>query len=184
MLRITGGNALIDANLIVLKANICENMRIADLGCGATGHFVFPIAHVVGKKGKVYAIDILKTVLENVDKRKKQENADNVETIWSDLELFGATKIESNSIDVALLINTLYLSGKRKEIIREAVRLVKKGGIVLVVEWKSIALPLGPSIEHRVREDLLKGVSAKLGLELKEEFDAGPYHYGLTFEKL
>ncbi len=184
MLRITGGNALIDANLILAKAKISEAMKVADLGCGATGHFVFPTSRLVGKKGVVYAVDILKTVLENVQKRAKQENAENVVAIWSDLEIFGATKIEPNSLDIALLINTLYLSHKRIEIVKEGVRLLKKGGKMIVAEWKSIALPFGPSVENRVREELLKDSAPKLGLELIEEFDAGPYHYGLIFEKL
>ena len=184
MLKNTGGNALIDANFIVGKAQIGESMIVADLGCGTTGHFIFPISKIVGKKGKVYAVDILKTVLETINKRAKQENSINVITIWSDLEIFGATKIESNSLDCALLINTLYLSQKRAEIIRETVRLLKKGGRMIVAEWKSIALPFGPAIEVRVKEDEMISTALKMGLDIRDEFEAGPYHYGLIFEKL
>jgi ubiquinone/menaquinone biosynthesis C-methylase UbiE len=183
MLRITGGNALIDPNLIVAKASLSEGMKVADLGCGTTGHFVFPIAKIVGKIGQVFAVDILKTVLENIDKRVKQDNIENVKTIWSDLEIYGATKIEPNSLDLAMLNNTLYLSSKRKNMISEAIRLLKKGGMLIVVEWKLVALPFGPSVENRVREDLVKTIAQNMGLELKEEFEAGPYHYGLIFEK-
>jgi ubiquinone/menaquinone biosynthesis C-methylase UbiE len=183
MLRITGGNALIDANLITIKADLTEGMKVADLGCGTTGHFVFPTARIVGKSGIVYAVDILKTALENVKKMVKQENAENVKTVWSDLEVYGATGIEPNSLDLVMLNNTLYLSSKRKNIISEAIRLLKKGGRLMIVEWKLVALPFGPSIENRVREDLIKNTAQKMGLELKEEFEAGPYHYGLIFEK-
>ena len=88
-----------------------------------TGHFSFPFARAVGRKGTGHAVDISRTVLENVNKRMYQENIENVKTVWSDLEVYNATKISSNSLDLALLINTLYLSTKRMEIIREAVRL-------------------------------------------------------------
>ncbi len=183
MLRITGGNALIDAATIINRAKIVENMKVADLGCGATGHFVFPIARLIGKKGAMYAVDILKTVLENVDKIAKQEGIENIKTVWSDLEIYGATKIEPNSLDLGLLINTLYLSNKRTEIIKESVRLLKKGGKLIVVEWRSTALPFGPSVEKRVKEEAVLELAPKLGLIQTEEFEAGPYHYGIIFEK-
>lgn len=181
---ISGGNTLINANLIINKAQIDERMKVADFGCGATGHFVFPAAKAVGKKGKVYAVDILKTVLEGIKKMAVQENFENVETIWTDLEVFGATKIEAGSLDVGMLINTLYLSHKRVEIIREVIRMIKKDGKILIIEWENIASPFGPPIEERVKAEALKTAAPKLGLKLEEEFEAGQYHYGLLFTKL
>ncbi len=185
MYRLTGGNVLIDPELIIKKSGISEKMKVADLGCGALGHFVFPTAKVVGKKGKVYAVDILKTILENLQKRAKQEGLDNIiEIVWTDLEVFGATKIESGSLDVAMLINTLYQSHKRVEILRESIRMLKKDGKLLVVEWENIATPLGPPAEERVKPESLISAAPKLGLKLEEEFEAGQYHYGLIFTKL
>lgn len=175
---------MVDANLVLAKAQIGDKMKVADLGCGTSGHFIFPAARMVGKNGKVYAVDILKTVLENIKKRVKQENLDNIELVWSNLEVFGATKIEAGSLDVAMLLNTLYQSNKRVEILREAIRMMKKGGRLAVVEWKNISSPLGPPVEERVKIDPLKAGAQKLGLNLDEEFDAGPYHYGLVFVKL
>lgn len=185
MYRLTGGNVLIDPELIIKKSGISEKMKVADLGCGALGHFVFPTAKVVGKKGKMYAVDILKTILENLQKRAKQEGLDNIiEMVWTDLEIFGATKIESGSLDVAMLINTLYQSHKRVEILRESIRMLKKDGKLLVVEWENIATPLGPPAEERVKSESLVSAAPKLGLKLEEEFEAGQYHYGLIFTKL
>lgn len=173
-----------DPDLILTKAQVGPDMRVADLGCGTTGYFVFPAADRVGKNGRVYAVDILKTVLESMQRRIKSENMSNIETVWSDVEVFNATKIESGSLDVALLVNTLHLSNKRVEILREAVRLLKKDGRLVVVEWKNIALPFGPPREERVSADLLKKGGAKLGLKFEEEFFAGQFHYGLLFTKL
>lgn len=184
MIRVTGGNILLNTNLILEKAQIIEGMRIGDFGCGKTGHFVFPIAKLTGNKGRVYAIDILKTVLDNISKRIRQENVENIIPVWSDLEIFGATKIESNSLDLALLVNTLYLSQKRVEMLRETIRILKSNGRLLIAEWKSSSIPLGPPIEFRVKKDLLEKAAQKLGLLLVEEFEAGEYHFGLIFEKV
>ncbi|MDD5071273.1 MAG: class I SAM-dependent methyltransferase [Patescibacteria group bacterium] len=184
MLKTTGGNVLLDAGFVLSKAKIGENLKVADLGCGASGHFVFPSAKLVGKRGVVYAVDILKTVLEEIKRRARQENIDNIQTIWSNLEIFKATKIESGSLDAAFLINTLYQSHKRVEILREAVRMLKKGAKLLVVEWQNVSSPFGPPPEERVKIDLLKAGAKKLGLEIEEEFEAGQHHYGILFVKL
>jgi len=179
-----GGNILIDANLIMSKALLEEKMKVADLGCGSSGHFVFPAAKIVGKKGTVYAVDILRTVLETINKRARAENFANIKTIWSNLEIFNATKIEAGSLDVVFLINTLHQSHKRAEILREAIRLIKRGGRLVVVEWKNIAAPFGPPPEERVKKELLDNGAKKLGLRPEEEFEAGQYHYGLAYVKL
>ncbi|MCK5416015.1 methyltransferase domain-containing protein [Candidatus Parcubacteria bacterium] len=184
MNHITGGRALLDVDLILDKAQIETNMKVADLGCGSLGRYVFPAAEIVGSKGRVYAVDILKTALETVSRRARVENTRNVRTIWSDIEIFGATKIETCSLDIVFLINTLYQSHKRPEIIRESTRMIKNQGKIIIVEWKNIASPLGPPSEFRVKKDnLIKG-SKKLGLKFEEEFFAGKYHYGLVFIKI
>lgn len=175
---------MIDVNLLFNKVQIEEKMKVADLGCGSSGHFVFPVAKLVGKKGIMYAVDILRTALEAISKRARSENLVNIKTIWSNLEIFGATKIEAGSLDVGLLINTLYQSHKRAEILREAIRLLKKNGKLVIVEWKNIAVPFGPPTEERVKKELLDNAAKKLGLRPEEEFEAGPYHYGLIYVKL
>ncbi|KKR91906.1 hypothetical protein A3D45_03045 [Candidatus Falkowbacteria bacterium RIFCSPHIGHO2_02_FULL_42_9] len=184
MLGPIGGSSLIDANLILDKARVEEKIRVADLGCGSSGHFVFPSAGRVGKKGVVYAVDILRTALETINKRARSENLVNIKTVWSNLEIFGATRIEAGSLDVGLLINTLHQSHKRMEILREAVRLLKKNGRLIVVEWKNVAAPFGPPPEERIKKEFVDNGAKKFGLRPEEEFEAGQYHYGLIYVKL
>lgn len=180
----TGGSALLNVNFIMAKARLKERMKVADLGCGTSGHFVFPAAKIVGAHGLVYAVDILKPSLESIARRARQENINNILTIWSDLEVYRATKIETESLDVALLINTLFHSQKRAEILRESIRLLKRGGRLLVVEWEDTSSPFGPPPEKRVKIEQLKKVAEKLGLKVEEEFDAGEFHYGVLFMKM
>lgn len=184
MQNTAGSGALLDVSFIMQKAQIKERMKVADLGCGTSGHFAFPAAKIVGSRGMVYAVDILKPSLEAIAKRARQENIKTIQTVWSDLEIYKATKIETESLDVALLINTLFHSQKRAEIIRESIRMLKKGGKLLVIEWEDTSSPFGPPPEKRVKIDLLKKVAEKLGLKVADEFDAGEYHYGVLFTKI
>ncbi|HBA37047.1 TPA: hypothetical protein DCZ15_04250 [Candidatus Falkowbacteria bacterium] len=176
--------ALFDIQAILKKTGIGERQQTAELGCGNFGFFVFPLARLVGRQGKVYAVDILKPTLDEIKSKAAKENLPQIVPIWSNLEIFKATKIETSSLDCALLINTLHQSEKKIEILREAIRLLKKGGKLLIVEWKNIDLPFGPVRERRVQTDSLKTAAPKLGLDISEEFEAGPYHYGLILIKL
>jgi ubiquinone/menaquinone biosynthesis C-methylase UbiE len=161
-----------------------ERQSTAELGCGNFGFFVFPLARLVGRQGKVYAVDILQSTLQEIKKTAIKENLPQIMTVWSNLELFKATKIETNSLDSALLVNVIHQSDKKIEIIREAIRLLKRGGKLLIVEWKNSDLPLGPDPAKRVKAEAIKAAAPKIGLALNEEFEAGPYHYGLILSKL
>jgi len=176
--------SLFDIGAILSKMGLGERQKVAELGCGNFGFFVFPLARLVGRQGKVYAVDIIKSTLEEIAKEAKKENLSQITTIWSNLEIFKATKIETNSLDGALLVNVLYQSDKRIEILREAVRLLKRGGKLLIVEWKNTDLPFGPDPEKRVKIESIRMAAPKIGLEPEEEFSAGPYHYGLILTKI
>jgi hypothetical protein len=81
------------------------------------------------------------------------------------------------------MINTLYQSQKRAELLRESIRLIKRGGYLLVVEWKNTSTPIGPPPDAKVKKESLSQGAQKLGLTLEEEFEAGEYHYGMLFVK-
>ena len=175
------GNSIIDVNLVFRKISpLKEDMRVADLGCGNFGHFLFPLAEVLGKKSKIYAVDVLKSSLEEVKRKARLENIHQIETVWSDLETLGATKIDAASLDAAFLINVVYQAKKRKEVLSEAIRLLKSGAKLVVLEWDQNFSEFGPALDHRVNKDLLRKALLKLNMDISEEFIAGPYHYGIV----
>ena len=138
------GNQLIDPHLLFEKARLHPGMHIADLGCGRTGHIVFPGSMAVGEHGLVYAVDVLKDVLENVRKRAAMENLVNVHTIWSDLEKQGSTSIPEHNLDVGFVVNVLCQAQNRLAILDEAFRLLKEKARLIVVDWSRNSLPFAP----------------------------------------
>ena len=160
-----------------------ENMKVADLGCGAIGLFVFAAARMIGDKGMVYAVDILPSVVERIRGAASSEGLHTIVAVWSNIEIYGATKIPAGSLDAAFLINTLFQSKKHEEMLREACRLIKPGGRLLVVDWKKTFAPLGPPVAMRVEAEVIVALAQKAGLGLDHAFDPGKYHFGLIFSK-
>jgi ubiquinone/menaquinone biosynthesis C-methylase UbiE len=164
---------------IFAHAHLAKGMRVAELCCGSSGHFVFPLSKMVGEDGMIYAVDILKSALNGIEGRAKLEGAANITTVWSDLEKYGATKIDSESLDCVSFIN----DQPKPLMLKEGARLLKSGGTLLIVDWTMKQAPLGPPPEKRVGAEVYKEAVPPLGFSLKEQFIAGQYHYGLVFQK-
>lgn len=176
---IPSGSELLNPHFLLEKAGIREGWKVADFGAGSGGHFIFPAARLVGAAGTSYAVDILKSALSGIESREKLEGVKNVKRIWADLEIPGATKIADEGLDLVLLINNRV----HEFMIREAVRVMRPGGRLLVVDWKTIATPFGPPTAERVSAEQAKERTKKYGLRIVEEFEAGKYHWGLLLEK-
>lgn len=172
---------MVDPELLFQKAQIQPGMHIADLGCGRTGHIVFPASKIVGEDGLVYAVDIVKEILQVVNKRAKASNILNVHTVWADIEQVGYTAIPAHSLDVAFLINTLVHAEDVGAMLQETKRLLKEKARVVVVDWYKRGLTFGPDDENYINFEEVKSWARENGLTLQEEFDVGNFHYGLVF---
>lgn len=176
------GLALIDPSIVFEEIGLAEGMRVADLGCGRTGQFVFPTAAVVGDKGIVYAVDVIQSVLENIQHNARSAGFTNIETIWADLEKVGQTPIPTASLNVCFLVNVLFSVHDMGSVIFEAGRLLKSGGALVVIDWKK---PLGnlqpPAI---LNPDDIKSFASKSDLFFSGTAEPGEYHFCLIFKKV
>ncbi len=185
MENISGGSQLLNATFVLRKARITEGAHVAECGCGGGGHFVFPASTMVGPRGKIFAIDIQQAVLQKIMAHAREQNMANIVPVWSDLEVFrGAKDIADNTMDVGLLLNTLFQAKNKEAMMRESARMVKRGGHLLVVEWKLSVAPFGPAPRLRIGQDAVRSLARAVHLDENESFEAGPYHYGILFKKI
>ncbi len=164
---------------VLKQLKLKENMTAADFGSGSGG-WVIPLAKIL-QSGFVYAIDILEEPLSALRSKMNLEKIGNVRTIRSNVENKNGSTLSGSSVDLILITNLLFQTGKREEVFEEAKRILKSGGKILVVDWKEDSSQ-GP-IEARVSEKEVKKIAEGLGFGLEKQFEAGIYHYGLIFKK-
>jgi len=161
------------------KLNLKDDMVVADFGCGAGG-WVIPLAKRL-EQGIVYAIDIQEEMLSALESKLKVENIQNVRKILSNIEDDKDLKLSPLSCDLILMTNLLFQVEDKKQIFKQANRVLKQNGKVLVVDWNKDAI-LSPD-QKSVSQDEVKKIAKEFNFELKKEFSAGDYHYALVFEK-
>jgi len=164
---------------VIEELDLRDNMIAVDFGSGAGG-WAIPLAKKL-EEGKVYSIDVQEEMLSALKSRAAIENILNIETIVCDLENPEKLELVDNFFDIILMTNLFFQIKNKKKVLREAQRILKKGGQILVVDWKKESA-LGPR-EGKVTDEEIKKIAENLGLELKKEFEAGEYHYGLVFTK-
>jgi len=165
------------------RVGLKQGQKTADLGCGA-GFFILAAASVVGEKGQAYAVDIQQSALSAVEDRAHMEGLENVvRLVWADLETAGSTKLADNFLDLAMLVDVLFQNKKLEEILKEAVRITKPGGEILIIDWKLKDLPFGPLPDQRISEHDVKAMAEEQGLALVDSWDPSPYHFSLVYKK-
>ncbi len=161
-------------NLLSLK----EDMIAAEFGCGAA-HFTMALAKKLSK-GSVYALDIQQEKLSALKGRISMEKVSNISTILCDLEEPKGSTLKDNSLDIVLIPNVLFQAENKYAIIKEAKRILKPKGQLVVIDWHK-QNKFGP--KNVVELEEVKKMAHSLELSLKEEFMSGDYHYVLLFIK-
>jgi ubiquinone/menaquinone biosynthesis C-methylase UbiE len=113
---------------VLPELGIGENQAVLDFGCGA-GLYTIPAAKLVGKKGKVYALDKNAEALESLRESARKEGLQNVETILSsDLN----TNMGRETVDAILLYDVIHLIENRARLFTEIYRVLKANGFVSI----------------------------------------------------
>ncbi len=182
--NIPTGTALLNPVEVFKKIGLGLGMTVGDFGCGGAAHFTLPAARIVGNRGVVWAVDILKSALSSVVSKARLAGLSNIRTVWSNLEIYGATKtIADSSVDVGFIVNVIHQTQKPVAVLKEAGRMIKPGGKITVIDWKTGRASFGPSERQLVLPGRVKQMAADLKMKVTDEFEAGPFHYCLVLNK-
>lgn len=171
---------------VISSVGLSRGMVVADLGSGA-GRFTVEIAKAVGPDGKVYAIDIDDNALRELTDSARSLGLGNVEAVRADLTK--GIPLPASSLDVAFMANVLHglvHSGAGELVVKEVERVLRPGGLFVVVDFKKSFTAFGPPPWIRVSPEEVADMVARYSSALKVEDrrdDIGFSHYMIKFRK-
>lgn len=172
-----------DPHHIVNQLPITPGMILADLGAG-TGAFTFPLAAKTGPTGKVYACDVQKDLLTRLDNDIRERHITNIQTVLSNVETHQGTRLRDTSIDVIVVANVLFQIEDRTGFIHEMKRILKPGGMALIIDWSESFGNLGPHENYVITKLQAEKLFSDQGFHvLPQLIDAGSHHYALLLRK-
>lgn len=104
---------------------------VADLGAG-TGLFVPQLAYAIGTRGRVYAVEIDKGFLDEIDRKVDELHISQIETV---LGTPADPKLPTRAVDVAMLHDVLHHVEQRQAYLKAAAQYLKPAGRIAVVEF-------------------------------------------------
>lgn len=161
---------------------IKEGDSVADFGSGS-GHYAGLLSKLVGTNGRVYAVDIQKDLLNRLASDFHKSGITNVEIVWGDVENVGGSKLRSGSVDSVVISNILFQVDSKSGLVHECNRILKKGGLALLIDWSESFGGIGPQPNDVVDEQTAKKIFEQGGFILKESVASGAHHYGMIFQK-
>jgi ubiquinone/menaquinone biosynthesis C-methylase UbiE len=123
---------------------IGEGGVVADVGAGG-GFFTVRLAKLVGPTGRVFAVDVDKSVVRNLRQRVEDEKLKNVEVIQGDT---GDPKLPPGELDAVLIVNAYHEMTEHRSMLNHIKQALRPGGRLVLLE------PNRPSEKGRTREQL------------------------------
>ncbi len=175
------GNALLDARAIMTAIHLPLGGSVVDLGAGRTGHFALHAAEAVGAQGKVYAVDILQDALTMIASSCALRSMHHVHPLWGDIERDNGVQLSDASVDYALLVHTLHAVAARENVAREARRLVRPGGRIVVIDWHPSSPHAVAPTGRRVAPEESDVLFTRAGCGRFGRFSPGNAHWGRVY---
>lgn len=170
----------LDPESVLREFGLYGALDVADFGAGA-GH----ISLVAAKRledGRLFAVDIEKDMLRRLVSEAGHSGLRNLHSVWGDVASHKGVPLADETLDRVLVISTLHAAHDRDALIKEAHRLLRPEGLVLLVDWHTDA-DFGPHEHHRVAPDVALSLFRRHGFEKERDVNAGDFHYGMILRK-
>jgi arsenite methyltransferase len=150
---------------------------IADIGAGS-GYFTFRLAHHVGDKGKIYAVDVSPDMVLHINRRIRELKAANVVSILADPD---DPLLPDASVNRFFFSDSWHHIDNQTKYLALMKKMLKPAGEIVMIDFHKKDLPVGPPMQMKIaREDLIKQMESN-GFRLAKEHTFLPYQYFLVF---
>jgi ubiquinone/menaquinone biosynthesis C-methylase UbiE len=175
---------LIDVDLFFQALALKPGISVVDLGCGP-GDYSIPMANVVGKEGRVCAVDLWQGCIDFLKSEIERLGIANIEPVLADMSK--RLPFERESIDLCLMATILHDLKENQShdaTLAEVKRFLKRGGIFAIVEFTKRDGPPGPPASIRLSPEEVAALVEPHGFIRKELYDLGPCTYLVIYSSI
>jgi ubiquinone/menaquinone biosynthesis C-methylase UbiE len=172
---------LVDAGKVFSELHLQPGTAFLDVACGRGAYSLAALPYV-GPEGHVYAVDLWKEGIAELQKELIARDIKNVSAHVADVSRH--IPVADQSIDtclVATVLHDLLTIGKAEGTLSEIRRGMKTGGTVAVIEFRKIEGPPGPPIAIRITNEELIHTCRPFALAPFKTLEVGPYNYLTMF---
>lgn len=148
---------------------------VVEIGAG-TGMFAREFAERMSQ-GTLYAVDSEPVMIEWM--REHLGTLSPADIVVTDADA-GAIPLPDGIADLVYSVNLHHELDDPQQMIAEAMRLLRTGGTVAIVDWKAEETPKGPPLEHRVSADEIARQLVSAGFTDVATHDVLRYHSVVT----
>ncbi|HLW66730.1 MAG TPA: methyltransferase domain-containing protein [Gemmataceae bacterium] len=153
---------------------------VADIGAGS-GYYTFKFSPFVGDKGKIYAVDIQKEMLDIIRKKMKARNIKNIEPVLGEIK---DPKLPEAGVDVLVMIDVYHEFDFPYEMTQAMIKSLKPGGRMVFVEFRMEDEKVPIKLVHKMSEQqVLKEMSPFPQMKHARTSDVMPWQHIIIFEK-
>lgn len=154
-----------------------RNGAVLDIGCGIGT--LTKEAGLLVPDGKVVALEIDKLKLETVAAKARQKGLSHIKTLCFDVDGGRPLPFSTDSFDAVILSHVLRHIVYRESLLKECQRVLRPGGVLLVLESKEDAFGVSAHPDTRILFDDMLEYLDRAGFLLGETFDTRHEEYGI-----
>ncbi|MCY7388280.1 MAG: methyltransferase domain-containing protein [Burkholderiales bacterium] len=166
-------------DLLLAELNLKPGMVVADIGAGS-GYHTRRMADVVGKTGKVYAVDVQPQMVQMLSVFAREARYSNVKPVLSTVD---DAKLPANSVDLAIMVDVYHELEFPLEVMRSIVSALKPGGRVAFVEYRAEDAKVPIKALHKMSEAQIKREGTRVALEWERTSGVLPWQHIVVFRK-
>jgi SAM-dependent methyltransferase len=166
-------------DLLIDSLGFREGEIVADIGCGS-GYVARRIAKKVAPDGVVYGVDIQQEMLDLLAKRMAMFRIGNVKPILGEIT---DPKLPPESCDSMILVDVYHEFDHPFEMIQGMLRGLKRGGRIILVEFRGEDPNVPIKAVHKMTEAQVKKEMSIHPVEWVETIGKLPWQHAIVFRK-